>query len=351
MMLLFTTGLLSLVCSQDAPQLKSYNIDASKISVSGVSAGAYMAVQFHVSYSKDIIGVGAVAGGPFWCAQDDEIIATSACMSDPEIIDVDILTAATVEAQNVLSIDPTSNMQNSRVYLFSGLLDTVVNTGVVQKLQDYYAVFVKEEGVMTQYNISAEHSMPTNLYGNECSYLGTPYINNCNYDGAYEILNHIYGDITAGTATTYNPNNLFTFDQQEFFGVILPEVSGMDDIGYIYVPTACQSSSTVCRLHIAFHGCYQSTTFIGTTFANSTEYNNHAEINNIIILYPQTHTTVLNPNGCFDWWGYTGPAYATKDGLQIGGIASMIRRVTNNQFPSSVPTPTTAARFRESKLL
>ncbi len=33
------------------------------ISVSGLSSGAYFAVQFHVAFSKDIMGAGVVAGG------------------------------------------------------------------------------------------------------------------------------------------------------------------------------------------------------------------------------------------------------------------------------------------------
>ena len=33
------------------------------MSVSGLSSGAYFAVQFHVAFSSSIMGVGAVAGG------------------------------------------------------------------------------------------------------------------------------------------------------------------------------------------------------------------------------------------------------------------------------------------------
>ena len=40
-----------------------YNVDTSLISVSGVSAGGYMAVQFHVAFSSSIMGAGIVAAG------------------------------------------------------------------------------------------------------------------------------------------------------------------------------------------------------------------------------------------------------------------------------------------------
>ena len=36
-------------------------------------------------------------------------------------------------------------------------------------------------------------------------------------------------------------------------------------------------------------------------------YNEVADLNNIVILYPQAKRGSIpyNPNGCFDWWGYT----------------------------------------------
>src|SRR5262249_61408216 len=37
--------------------------------VSGLSSGAYMAVQVHVAHSARIKGAGALAGGPYYCAQ------------------------------------------------------------------------------------------------------------------------------------------------------------------------------------------------------------------------------------------------------------------------------------------
>ncbi len=40
-----------------------YNIERDEISVSGLSSGAFFAVQFHVAYSSTIMGVAAVAGG------------------------------------------------------------------------------------------------------------------------------------------------------------------------------------------------------------------------------------------------------------------------------------------------
>ena len=41
-----------------AEQLPPYNIDVSQTSLSGVSSGGYMAVQFHVAHSSIVRGVG-----------------------------------------------------------------------------------------------------------------------------------------------------------------------------------------------------------------------------------------------------------------------------------------------------
>lgn len=45
--------------------LKSYNVDPTQISVSGISSGGYMAQQFHVAFSKAVMGAGIIAGGPY----------------------------------------------------------------------------------------------------------------------------------------------------------------------------------------------------------------------------------------------------------------------------------------------
>jgi poly(3-hydroxybutyrate) depolymerase len=50
-----------------------------RITVSGISAGAFMASQFHVAFSSRVEGVGILAGGPFYCAMDDVALAEGRC--------------------------------------------------------------------------------------------------------------------------------------------------------------------------------------------------------------------------------------------------------------------------------
>jgi hypothetical protein len=52
-----------------------------------------------------------------------------------------------------------------------------------------------------------------------------------------------------------------------------------------------------------------------------------AELNHIIILFPQIVPTFLNPQnpeGCWDWWGYGSPDYANKLGIQMAGVKKMV---------------------------
>jgi hypothetical protein len=42
-----------------------------------------------------------------------------------------------------------------------------------------------------------------------------------------------------------------------------------------------------------------------------------------VVFYPQTKNSMfmpLNPQGCWDWWGYTGSNYATQDAPQINTV-------------------------------
>jgi hypothetical protein len=35
----------------------------------------------------------------------------------------------------------------------------------------------------------------------------------------------------------------------------------------------------------------------------------------------------MNPNGCWDWWGYSGEDYATKKGAQMQAVKQLIEAV------------------------
>jgi hypothetical protein len=55
--------------SAGAADLPKLNIDPRQISVSGLSSGGYMAVQFEVAYSTLVMGAGVIAAGLYYRPQ------------------------------------------------------------------------------------------------------------------------------------------------------------------------------------------------------------------------------------------------------------------------------------------
>ena len=157
--------------------------------VSGLSAGAYMAVQHHVAFSSSVGGAGVIAGGPYGCADGSVVTALSACMDDPELIDVDYLVKRAKDRQANQEIDSLSNLAQTAAWIFSGTRDTTVRPGVARKLvKSYVGLGMNESNVATVFNIEAAHAMPTKDYGNACSHFGPPYINDCKFDAAGALL-------------------------------------------------------------------------------------------------------------------------------------------------------------------
>lgn len=47
--------------------LSIHLVVAREFTISGLSGGAFMAVQMHFAYSADITAAGIIAGGPYYC--------------------------------------------------------------------------------------------------------------------------------------------------------------------------------------------------------------------------------------------------------------------------------------------
>jgi poly(3-hydroxybutyrate) depolymerase len=67
--------------------------------------------------------------------------------------------------------------------------------------------------------------------------------------------------------------------------------------------------------------------FIQDQFAKTAGYNEWAESNDIIVIYPQAAKGILNPKACWDWFGYTGLNYSTKFGTQMSALMKMIQHL------------------------
>ena len=128
--------------------------------------------------------------------------------------------------------------------------------------------------------------------------------------------------------------NIFRFDQNKY-----NKIPGwMHKNGYIYIPTKCRDSTKKCPLHVVIHGWLQTYEHIELDMMTKTHYNELAEKNNIIMLYPQGVKSlgkIMNPRGWFDWWGYWDGDkvnFATKEGPQIKAIMNMINDLQNGKL-------------------
>jgi hypothetical protein len=306
-----------------ADPLPAMAAEVSNVTVSGLSSGAYMAVQVHVAHSALVKGVGALAGGPYYCAKGSVWSASFNCMTPGRWTPLPSIAALRTEVEALASaahIDSPANLASARVWLFSGTQDRTVLRPVVMALRDFYASYGVQPVVLA--DKPAGHAMVTEAAGSDCATTAAPYINDCDFDAAGELLKHLLGPLAP--ASVKPGGRLLHFDQRPF-------ASGarMDEAGYVYLPQSCQTER--CRLHVAFHGCRQGAEAIGDQFAREAGYNRWADTNRLIVLYPQTVSSYswfgFNPRGCWDWWGYTGRQYHTRDGAQIRAVKAMLDRL------------------------
>lgn len=316
--------------AQAAPvPLPSYNLDPALSSVSGLSSGGFMAAQLHVAYSATFqAGAGIVAGGPFYCAQGSLLNATGPCMaaSSASKPATNTLISITDSWASQGVIDATSHLATSRVYLYSGSIDSTVKQLVMNAAYSYYQHYINSSNLFYKNNLASEHAMVTDYFGSACSTKASPYINNCNFDLAGDILKWIYGPLNPRNSGTLG-GSFVEFNQAEF--IANPASHGMASSGWAYVPSSCGAGGQ-CKVHVVLHGCQQDPTKVQDKYYRNTGYNRWADTNNIVVLYPQSAASSSgNPNGCWDWWGYDDANYAKKNGRQMVAIKAMVDRVTS----------------------
>ncbi|CAF3084771.1 unnamed protein product [Rotaria sp. Silwood2] len=363
--------------------LVSASVPRTDVTVSGISSGGAMATQLHIGYSKDISGSGVVAGPPYYCAGSG--LTTAICMTGPALyIFVSNLEYKVKYYASNGYIDDPSNIAGDRVYVFSGKYDKVAYPGVVKLNAELYQKL--NATVKTNFGMPANHGFATEDFGASCILLNLAnYINNCNFNLAYDMLNHLYGgsliqptphaktpllgqmlmfdqeafmsfpdnvrqeEITQSALSDWIQNNMYLYTPDDWewspsglFNLVMPnELSNkksittrrssasFDDEGFIYFPSACANGKR-CSIHVALHGCQQGKHAAGDVFATKAGYLEVAELNDIIMIFPQVRKSLMlptNPMGCWDWWGYSEVYYATQKAPQMRGIKSMIDTV------------------------
>lgn len=357
-----------------APLAAYKKLDPGGVTVSGISSGAFFAHQFHVAYSSLVKGAGIVAGGPYGCADQEDTITTpggnpfivavvprrvvaslAVCThfgrSDfqqagwgfPDKPDAAVLRTAALRAHADGKIDDPGNLAASRVWLFHGDKDVGVPKSTMEELKTFYQLMgVPAANIAVVDGPDAKHGMPIKALASaaagkqHCMPPDPSFMVRCDYSAAEPILRHLYAGAVAAPRTP--SGRIVGFDQTEFFDEREKSIS-LHDSGYLYVPSGCENGAAggaKCRLHVAFHGCEQGVDKIHDLFFRTAGYNAWADANRVIVLYPQANPWIRladpsqitgNPKGCWDWWGYSGANYLTRNGKQMKAVRDMIGRV------------------------
>ncbi|MBR7827837.1 poly(3-hydroxybutyrate) depolymerase [Actinospica sp. MGRD01-02] len=292
--------------------------DITGVYVTGVSSGGFLATQLQVAYSGTFDGAGIFAAGPYDCGEGN-VIDFETCalgISDAQLE----AQAQTWAAQG--QIDPLANLQGKPVYTYHGVLDPVVNTLIANAGVSFYQHF----GANVDYHDwdPAGHSWVTPLGVVPCAATSAPFLNNCLDDPEREMLTQWLGHVNAANDGTPQ-GTLSQFDQDAYAPGGNAGALSMDSSGMLYTPPSC-AAGAACKLVVALHGCLSGQYLIGDLLPELGNLDTYADTNNLVILYPQAVASVLpvNPEGCWDWWGYDGANFAVKSAPQMTAIVDMV---------------------------
>lgn len=365
--------------------------DSMDVSISGVSSGAAMALQYAVAHSGSITGLGSIAGTGWGCADGRVSQAINDCMCGHQQVASKIDTARDLATKG--DIDPLVSEKPQalkQAYVFHSAGDSVVVKESEYANIDFITSFIGKPPIVDWGNPEegsdqAGHGIVAPQGNDSCppSEKDTTYVRQCGVeDNAGKLFLALYGQQGSAYDVTQRikdipESEVWQFDQQSIINdvknlnsTIAPDrlffwfpYKGyrrknldMAKTGYIYVPPSCRDKSSSdkikCRVHIALHGCKQN----AKNFAVIGGYNNWAEHYKVIVVYPAVQpsgsqvkescrvtpispllnmsSVEINPNGCWDWWGYLDTGwpnelrYLTKKAPQMQVIERIISAVT-----------------------
>jgi poly(3-hydroxybutyrate) depolymerase len=309
-----------------ATALPKLHVDRARVAVAGMSAGAYMAEQAQLAYPEIFHGAALIAGGPYDCAQDSVATAVTTCMKGSPAPDPAALARLAQERAAKGEIGPLNKLAGGKVYILHGKQDPVIAESVAHATVDFYAALKAAVPVLSSLTVTWDgshdfsHTFPTEAAGIDCDKVGTPFLGKCGFDGAGAVFHALYGAPAHNVAEA--KGKLQRFDQKAW----LPDAkdAALADEGVVYVPPACVKGRR-CGVLVALHGCLQNIDSVGEAFVKDAGFNRWADAYDVAVLYPQTRSGVAaNPKACWDWFGYTGADYATRNGVQLRWLVAAV---------------------------
>jgi len=355
-----------------------------EVTVSGISSGAAMALQYAIAHSAGVNGVAAIAGPSWGCAKGFVSTAINDCMCGRQP-----LPSALPMAQDMArsgAIDPLVNGRPKALthgFIFHSPLDATVVASTGQASAAFLASFIGSPPVVDHGNATdgsdrAGHGILSPNGHDHCQ--ASPddrsFVRQCGQDdNARDLFHALFPGVTQDPAkrlAQVGDADIQAFDQRPFIRevtrsgeYIAPDTLAfffyptrserrqrldLANTGYFHVPPSCRAAGAHCGLHIAFHGCKQQV----REFALTTGYVHWAELHKQIILFPAIDQSAApvseacssgavnkvvdtawyqpNPNGCWDWWGYLDgnerTRYLSRNGLQMRVIEQMVKAIT-----------------------
>ncbi|WP_111414871.1 prolyl oligopeptidase family serine peptidase [Billgrantia lactosivorans] len=332
---LLATALLASVAHADdrLPALPGLGIDPGDSSVIGISSGGYMATQLAVAWPERFRGVAVLAAGPWSCAQGGLGQALGQCMSQRRgSPDLDALDVRLRDYQARGLVGEADDLAELRAFVWHGEADSVVDPSLGRALAEQLSGWLADPEKQLKllqspdighgWPIEADERIPPTQLA-QCRGGGGTHVLACGMDIAGEALRWLHGALEPPAETP--SAQLLRFDQAPF------EARGLADAGYVLVPEECESGG--CSLTVALHGCGMGEEQIDEAFVQHSGLNEWAAANRRIVLYPQASTSLANPQGCWDWWGFAestwqlDPLHDTREGTQVKALMAMIERL------------------------
>jgi len=344
----------------------TFSQEKSKLTISGISSGGFMANQMATIYSSEFSGVGTVAGGFYYCAedylpkkikQDANTIGTTnlflfeptskmisdtlnpfiifqganpqtwfrpqkgnpiyrsvaVCMGEPDKAQLELSYLKKNEDHHL--VDPLFNLRDQKAYIFQGQSDSVLNSKMQNKLKDHYlAVGLKEENILLEVG-EGSHNFPTDRTdGIDCGSEEVPYVSSCGLNVAGNILKHLIGkEMKRGEV---NRAHIYIVDQTQLQNFNKPEEEwaqpspSIAPYGYLYASDKCLQAPGACQLHVALHGCKMSDSYQESF---QTQYQN--QVNAYKILSMRTKK---------DWRGFYNVLPSIEDKVNQYGLLKFV---------------------------
>jgi hypothetical protein len=252
-------------------------------------------------------------------------------------------------------IDPIENLSKQKVLIYQGKSDSVVNPSMASQLKNFRTHFKASE-IKEIYGVGAHNFPSKSKKAIDCQSQKPPYVGNCDLDLAGEILEFL-APKSNGRVT--GEVKVYTVSQETSS---LPD--SIAQYGYVVSSDLCLKFPDRCHMHVALHGC-QMTDYFDPDFHKAFENNvvvrgvNFKPDNSkramgmwlrqfielagwkeaiknkpLMVVFPQTYISEknypFNPSGCWDWYGWTGSGYSTKQGQETAWLMGFLSQFSKN---------------------